>query len=68
MPINVYSPKTFLAQNEEFLDDYIFFCKSKNKLMYVNRMFLHAVCQKINSLDYLEPKETTLSIKTSHKV
>lgn len=36
--------------------------------MYVNRMFLHAVCQKINSLDFLEPKETILSIKTSHKV
>lgn len=33
--------------------------------MYVNRMFLHAVCQKINSLDFLEPKETILSIKTS---
>lgn len=64
----MYIRQNLLAQNEEFLDGYIFFCKSKNKIMYVNRMFLHAVCQKINSLDFLEPKETILSIKTSHKV
>lgn len=35
----MYIRQNLLAQNEEFLDGYIFFCKSKNKIMYVNRMF-----------------------------